>query len=72
MLNAKYIPIADWEENNYGCYSFEVSVTQDEPWASAGSVVMYTSFYEYAEEGAGEDNPNNTDESWTKVTNCDD
>ena len=72
MLNAKYIPIADWEENNYGCYSFEVSITQGEPWASADSVVMHTSFYEYAEEGAGGDNPNNTDESWTKVTSCDD
>ena len=71
MLNAKYIPISDWDENDYGCYSFVVEVTQQAPWASADSVVSHTSHYEYAEEGAGGDNPNNTDESWTKVTSCD-
>jgi len=73
MLNAKYIPIADWEENDYGCYSFEVKVSQREPWTAAGEpTITYTSYYVYAEEGAGGDQPNNTDESWTKVTSCDD
>ena len=72
MLNAKYIPIADWEENDYGCYSFEVKVSQREPWVPAGEpTITYTSYYVYAEEGAGDDQPNNTDESWTKVTSCD-
>ena len=73
MLNAKYIPIADWDENDYGCYSFEVQVSQREPWAPVDNpTIMHTSYYEYAEEGAGGDNPNNTDESWTRVTSCDD
>ena len=73
MLNAKYIPIADWDENDYGCYSFEVQVSQREPWTPANNpTIMHTSYYEYAEEGAGGDNPNNTDESWTRVTSCDD
>jgi hypothetical protein len=73
MLNAKYIPIADWEENDYGCYSFEVKVSQHVPWATGPEPsITHTSYYLYAEEGAGGDNPNNTDESWTRVTSCDD
>ncbi|MEC7706369.1 MAG: hypothetical protein VX723_00230 [Candidatus Thermoplasmatota archaeon] len=72
MLNAKYIPIADWEVNDYGCYSFYVFITQLDPWSPSVGHIDYTSYYIYAEEGAGGDNPNNTDESWTKVTSCDD
>ena len=73
MLNAKYIPIADWEENDYGCYSFEVKVSQREPWAPAGEPdITYTSYYMYAEEGSDGGGDPNTDESWTKVTSCDD
>ncbi len=73
MLNAKYIPIADWEENDYGCYSFEVKVSQREPWTTAGEpTITYTSYYMYAEEGSDGGGDPNTDESWTKVTSCDD
>lgn len=73
MLNAKYIPIADWEESDYGCYSFEVKVSQREPWAPAGEpTITYTSYYMYAEEGSDGGSDPNTDESWTKVTSCDD
>ena len=73
MLNAKYIPIADWEENDYGCYSFEVKVSQREPWTTDGEpTITYTSYYMYAEEGSDGGGDPNTDESWTKVTSCDD
>ena len=68
-LNTKYIPIEDWETREYGCYHFTVEVTQMSPW-SDGSVISYTSYYEYTEEG-GETDGNPTNEAWTSVSNCD-
>jgi hypothetical protein len=68
-LNTKYIPIEDWEAREYGCYHFTVEVTQMSPW-SDGSVISYTSYYEYTEEG-GETDGNPTNEAWTSVSNCD-
>jgi len=68
-LNTKYIPIGDWAVSDYGCYHFTAEVTQMSPW-SDGSVISYTSYYEYTEEG-GETNGNPTNEAWTAVSSCD-
>ena len=68
-LNTKYIPIEDWAVSDYGCYHFTVETTQTSPW-SDGSVISYTSYYEYTEEG-GETDGNPTNEAWTSVSSCD-
>lgn len=68
-LNTKYIPIEDWTVSDYGCYHFTVETTQTSPW-SDDSVISYTSYYEYTEEG-GETDGNPTNEAWTSVSNCD-
>ena len=68
-LNTKYIPIEDWTVSDYGCYHFTVETTQTSPW-SDGSVISYTSYYEYTEEG-GETDGNPTNEAWTSVSSCD-
>ena len=68
-LNTKYIPIEDWTVSDYGCYHFTVETTQTSPW-SDGSVISYTSYYEYTEEG-GESDGNPTNEAWTSVSSCD-
>ena len=68
-LNTKYIPIEDWTVSDYGCYHFTVETTQTSPW-SADSVISYTSYYEYTEEG-GETDGNPTNEAWTSVSSCD-
>ena len=68
-LNTKYIPIEDWAISDYGCYHFTVATTQTSPW-SDGSVISYTSYYEYTEEG-GETDGDPTNEAWTSVSSCD-
>lgn len=68
-LNTKYIPIEDWAVSDYGCYHFTVETTQTSPW-SDDSVISYTSYYEYTEEG-GETDGNPTNEAWTSVSSCD-
>ncbi len=74
-LNTRFVPIEDWGTNDYGCYEFTVSVTQTSPW-SDGTVISYTSYYDYEEQGGDQENdPNNTnpqdtEESWTVATNC--
>tara|TARA_B110000014_G_scaffold38097_1_gene24678 strand:+ start:329 stop:1543 length:1215 start_codon:yes stop_codon:yes gene_type:complete len=68
-LNTKYIPIEDWTVSDYGCYHFTVETTQTSPW-SDDSVISYTSYYEYTEEG-GETDGNPTNEAWTSVSSCD-
>ena len=68
-LNTKYIPIEDWTVSDYGCYHFTVETTQTSPW-SDGSVISYTSYYEYTEEG-GETDGDPTNEAWTSVSSCD-
>ena len=68
-LNTKYIPIEDWAVSDYGCYHFTVETTQTSPW-SDGSVISYTSYYEYTEEG-GESGGDPTNEAWTSVSSCD-
>jgi len=73
-LNTKYVPIEDWAVSDYGCYHFTVEATQESPWYG-GSILSYTSYYEYTEEGDSGtgDNPGDpTDEAWTSVTSCDD
>ena len=67
-LNTKYIPIEDWAISDYGCYHFTVETTQTSPW-SDDSVISYTSYYEYTEEG-GETDGNPTNEAWTSVSSC--
>ena len=68
-LNTKYIPIEDWTVSDYGCYHFTVETTQTSPW-SDDSVISYTSYYEYTEEG-GETDGDPTNEAWTSVSSCD-
>ena len=53
-LNTRYIPIEDWGTDDYGCYEFTVSVTQNSPW-SDGTAVTYTSFYDYEEQGGDQE-----------------
>ena len=67
-LNMYYIPRDDWSENDYGCYEFQVSVTQSPPWGDRTAHVS-TTYYELAEEG-GDEGAVNTDESWTQVNGC--
>ena len=68
-LNTKYIPIEDWTVSDYGCYHFTVETTQTSPW-SDDSVISYTSYYEYTEEG-GETDGDPTNEAWTSVSSFD-
>ena len=68
-LNTNYIPIEDWAVSDYGCYHFTVETTQTSPW-SDDSVISYTSYYEYTEEG-GETDGDPTNEAWTSVSSCD-
>ena len=68
-LNTKYIPIEDWTVSDYGCYHFTAATTQTSPW-SDDSVISYTSYYEYTEEG-GETDGDPTNEAWTSVSSCD-
>ena len=67
-INMQFIPRDEWEESDFGCYEFTVSATQMTPW-SDGSVYESTTYYELAEFGGGDDNPD-TDESWTQVSSC--
>jgi hypothetical protein len=68
-LNTKFIPIEDWSVSDYGCYEFQVSVTQAPPWGDRTAHVA-SSYYEFAEQG-DDGNGNPTDEAWTLVSNCD-
>ena len=68
-LNTKFIPIEDWSVSDYGCYEFQVSVTQAPPWGDRTAHVA-SSYYEFAEHG-DDGNGNPTDEAWTLVSNCD-
>jgi hypothetical protein len=68
-LGMKYVPINDMTENDYGCYTFLVEVSQSQPWASDSGSVISTTYYEFSETGDdGAGNP--TDESWTEVGSC--
>ena len=68
-LGMKYVPIEDMTENDYGCYTLLIEVTQDQPWSSDSSSVISTTYYEFSESGDdGDGNP--TDESWTEVGSC--
>jgi hypothetical protein len=64
-LNTLYIPKEDWGVSDYGCYEFQVSVTQSPPWGDRTAHVS-TTYYEYTEEGADDD----WDEAWTPVSSC--
>ena len=68
-INMYYIPREDWQESDYGCYEFTVSVTQSPPWGDRTAHVS-TTYYELAEFGGDEDNPQDTEESWTQVSSC--
>ena len=67
-INMYYIPRDDWQESDYGCYEFTVSVTQSPPWGDRTAHVS-TTYYELAEFGGQDDDPD-TDESWTQVSSC--
>jgi len=61
-INMYYIPRDDWQESDYGCYEFTVTVTQSPPWGDRTAHVS-TTYYELSEESAD-------DEAWTQVTSC--
>ena len=59
----EYIPIDDMEINDYGCYIFEVTTTQDEFWSSIS--YSSSSYYQYDEGNDGSE-----EESWKEVNSC--
>ncbi len=61
-INMYYIPRDDWQESDYGCYEFTVTVTQSPPWGDRTAHVS-TTYYELTEESAD-------DEAWTEVSGC--
>ncbi|MCP2507663.1 MAG: hypothetical protein NLN64_05165 [Candidatus Thalassarchaeaceae archaeon] len=69
----KYIPKDQWEETDFGCYYFVVTVTQSEPWSGVNQEISHTSHYIYAEEEI-QNGPNGTgggsQETWTAADSC--
>ena len=64
-----YIPLGDFETSgDFGCYSFEIEVSQSGPWSDS-SAVSSVSHYEYAQ-GGTTSNGGKYSESWTPVNSC--
>jgi hypothetical protein len=64
-------------ENDYGCYVFEIVTTQESVWSS--SQITSLSYYQYEETGedddgqgptGGSNDGEPTDELWTPVSSC--
>jgi hypothetical protein len=62
-VGMEYIPIDDMEINDYGCYIFEVTTTQEEVWSSIS--YSSSSYYQYDEGNDGSE-----EESWKEVNSC--
>ncbi|DAC62114.1 MAG TPA: hypothetical protein HA357_04430, partial [Candidatus Thalassarchaeaceae archaeon] len=62
-VGMEYIPVDDMEINDYGCYIFEVTTTQDEFWSSIS--YSSSSYYQYDEGNDGSE-----EESWKEVNSC--
>ena len=69
VIGMPYIPRDDWQENDYGCYEFTVTLYQSPPW---GDQTAHTAskYYELVEEGGDEDGSPDTHESWNEVSSC--
>ena len=63
-IQAEIIPISAWEENDYGCYTVKIEITQLSPWSDS-TPVMFESFYLYEKTG---DQANGESETWTEST----
>jgi hypothetical protein len=77
-LGMSVIPKSDWEESDFGCYTFTVEVISSDEWSDEVDPVISSSYYLYEETGshpgAGPPNPSDphgaTDEAWTEVESC--
>ena len=63
-VEAEIIPISAWEENDYGCYTVKIEITQQSPWSDATSLT-FESFYLFEKTGNQE---NGESETWTEST----
>ena len=61
-IQADIIPISAWEENDYGCYTVKIEITQQSPWSDA-TPVIFESFYLFEKTG---DQENGESETWTE------
>jgi hypothetical protein len=63
-----YLPFVDFQTSgDFGCYTFQVEVTQSQPWGS--SAVTSTSFYEYEQTGST-NNGGKYSETWSPTNSC--
>jgi hypothetical protein len=78
-LGMSVIPKSDWEESDFGCYTFTVDVVPSSEWVDDADAISFSSYYTFEETGAhdGSNDPQNpspahgpTDESWTEVGSC--
>jgi len=77
-LGMSVIPKSDWEESDFGCYTFTVEVISSDEWSDEADSVISSSYYLYEETGshpgAGPPNPSDphgaTDEAWTEAESC--
>jgi hypothetical protein len=74
-LGMSVIPKSDWEESDFGCYTFTVEVMSSDEWSDEADSVISSSYYLYEEtgshSGSGPPNPSDphgaTDEAWTEL-----
>jgi len=77
-LGMSVIPKSDWEESDFGCYTFTVEVISSDEWSDEADSVISSSYYLYEETGShpgsGPPNPSDphgaTDEAWTEAESC--
>ena len=63
-----YLPLVDFQTSgDFGCYTFQVEITQSQPWGS--SAVTSTSFYEYEQTGST-NNGGKYSETWSPTNSC--
>ena len=65
-LQAIIIPIDAWDQNDYGCYSVVVEISQSAPWAGPAPI-SGVSHYMFEEQGNQDDG---FSETWTEVDSC--
>jgi hypothetical protein len=76
-IGMQFIPIENMDQNDFGCYVFEIVTNQDLVWSSAS--ITSLSYYLYEETGedqtgggmgGGSNDGDPTDELWTPVSSC--
>jgi len=76
-IGMQFIPIENMDQNDFGCYIFEIITNQDLVWSSTS--ITSLSYYLYEETGeeqtgggigGGSNDGEPTDELWTQVSSC--